>query len=325
MHVTFGLYLDARQGPSPTHRFNQPVVGRLGFLSLLETYLGLAKPDVSSASRVAVYSGLLRAQDNGGRFYSESFQADSIGTAARLLAWRDEWRLGGWGGNAQPEHPLRLLELAAIETAAAGTLPAGEAERLLLVKQALQATGPGPIKSLQLVDPLEDFPVLWRQVIELLPEVQVLPPSPQGTGSIRVVQEQALALIAGDALVKPDLPTDGSVQVIRSLSVTTAEHWLSAHQAHQPGDRLVLAEDAGDSLDVSLSATGGVNCGFESSSQLRPALQALPLGLELCWSPLDVKRLLDFLTHPVGPFSRRARNGSSLASAFSRATRASCS
>ena len=309
MHVTFGLYLDARQGPSPTHRFNQPVVGRLGFLSLLETYLGLAKPDVSSASRVAVYSGLLRAQDNGGRFYSESFQADSIGTAARLLAWRDEWRLGGWGGNAQPEHPLRLRELAAIETAAAGTLPAGEAERLLLVKQALQATGPVPIKSLQLVDPLEDFPVLWRQVIELLPEVQVLPPSPQGTGSIRVVQEQALALIAGDALVKPDLPTDGSVQVIRSLSVTTAEHWLSAHQAHQPGDRLVLAEDAGDSLDVSLSATGGVNCGFESSSQLRPALQALPLGLELCWSPLDVKRLLDFLTHPVGPFSRRARNG----------------
>lgn len=308
MHVTFGLYLDARQGPSPTNYFNQPVVGRLGFLSLLETHLGLAKPDVTSARRVAVYSGLLRAHDNGGRFYSESFQADSIGTAARLLAWRDEWRLGGWGGNAQPEHPLRLRELAAIETAAAGTLPAGEAERLLLVKQALQATGPGPIKSLQLVDPLEDFPVLWRQVIELLPEVQVLLPAPQGTGSLRLVQEQALALIAGDASAKPDLPTDGSVRLIRSLSVTTAEHWLSAHEALQPGDRLVLAEDEGDSLDVSMSATGGVKCGFESPSQLRPALQALPLGLELCWSPLDVKRLLDFLTHPVGPFSRRARS-----------------
>lgn len=308
MHVTFGLYLDARQGPSPTNYINQPVVGRLGFLSLLETYLGLAKPDVTSARRVAVYSGLLRAHDNGGRFYSESFQADSIGTAARLLAWRDEWRLGGWGGNAQPEHPLRLRELAAIETTAAGTLPAGEAERLLLVKRALQATGPGPIKSLRLVDPLEDFPVLWRQVIELLPEVQVLPPSPQGTGSLRLVQEQALALIAGDASAKPDLPTDGSVRLIRSLSVTTAEHWLSAHQALQPGDRLVLAEDAGDSLDVSMSATGGVKCGFERPSQLRPALQALPLGLELCWSPLDVKRLLDFLTHPVGPFSRRARS-----------------
>lgn len=56
MHVTFGLYLDARQGPSPTNYFNQPVVGRLGFLSFLETHLGLAKPDVSSARRVAVYS-----------------------------------------------------------------------------------------------------------------------------------------------------------------------------------------------------------------------------------------------------------------------------
>lgn len=308
MHITFGLFLDARQGPSPTNYFNHPVVGRLGFLSLLETYLGLAKPDVTSARRVAVYSGLLRAHDNGERFYSESFKADSIGTAARLLAWRDEWRLGGWNGNAHPEHPLRLRELATIETDAAEMLPAGEAERLQFVAKALQATGSGPVKSLYLVDPIEDFPALWRQVIGLMPTAVTRLPAPQGTGLLRMVQEQALALIAGDASIKSDLPTDASVQFIRSLSVTTAEHWLSAHQAHQPGDRLVLAEDAGDSLDVSLSATGGVNCGFENPSQLRPALQALPLGLELCWSPLDVKRLLDFLTHPVGPFSRRARS-----------------
>lgn len=100
MHVTFGLFLDARQGPSPTNFFNSPVVGRLGFLSLLETYLGLSAPEVSTAKRVAVYSGLLRAHDNSSRFYSESLQADSIGTAARLLAWRDEWRLGGWDGSA---------------------------------------------------------------------------------------------------------------------------------------------------------------------------------------------------------------------------------
>ena len=272
MHITFGLFLDARQGPSPTNYFNHPVVGRLGFLSLLETYLGLAKPDVTSARRVAVYSGLLRAHDNGERFYSESFKADSIGTAARLLAWRDEWRLGGWNGNAHPEHPLRLRELATIETDAAEMLPAGEAERLQFVAKALQATGSGPVKSLYLVDPIEDFPALWRQVIGLMPTAVTRLPAPQGTGLLRMVQEQALALIAGDASIKSDLPTDASVQFIRSLSVTTAEHWLSAHQAHPPGDRLVLAEDAGDSLDVSLSATGGVNCGFENPSQLRPAL-----------------------------------------------------
>lgn len=302
MHVTFSLYLDARQGPSPTNFFNSPVVGRLGFLSLLETYLGLAAPEASTAKRVAVYSGLLQAHDNGSRFYSESFKADSIGTAARLLAWRDEWRLGGWVGNARSEHPPRLQELAAIEKAAVGTLPPGEAERLQLVIQALQASGPAPIKSVHLVDPAEDFPLLWRQVLELLPAVEVRLPEPQGEGQLRAVQEQALAILAGNPTGDLAAPADGSLLLVRSLSATTAEHWLSAQHSHAADDRLVLAEDTGDSLDVSLSATGGVNCGFERASQLRPALQALPLALELCWSPLDVKRLLDFLTHPVGPF-----------------------
>lgn len=308
MHVTFGLYLDARQGPSPTNFFNSPIVGRMGFLSLLETYLGLAAPDASTTKRVAVYSGLLRAHDNGARFYSESFKADSIGTAARLLTWRDEWRLGGWGGNALPEHPPRIQELAAIEKAAVGALPPGEAERLQLVLQALQASGPGPIKSVHLVDPAEGFPLLWRQVLGLMPAVEVCLPGPNGEGQLRAVQEQALAVLAGQPASNLAAPTDGSLQLVRSLSATTAEHWLSAQHSHAAGDRLVLAENTGESLDVSLSATGGVQCGFERPSQLRPALQALPLALELCWTPLDVKRLLDFLTHPVGPFSRSARS-----------------
>lgn len=308
MHVTFGLFLDARQGPSPTNFFNAPVVGRLGFLSLLETYLGLSAPEASTAKRVAVYSGLLQAYDNGSRFYSESLKADSIGTAAHLLAWRDEWRLGGWNGDAQPTHPMRLQELAAIEKAAAGTLPPGEAERLLLVVQALRASGPDPIKSVHLVDPPEDFPLLWRLVLERMPAVEVRLPQPQGEGQLRAVQEQALASLAGHPADGMAAPTDGSLVLVRALSATTAEHWLSAHNSHKPSDRLVLAEDAGDSLDVSLSATGGVNCGFERPSQLRPALQALPLALELSWAPLDINRLLDFLTHPVGPFSRRARS-----------------
>lgn len=308
MHVTFGLFLDACQGPSTASLFNTPVVGRLGFLSLLETYLGLSAPEASTAKRVAVYSGLLRDHDNSSRFYSESLKADSIGTAARLLAWRDEWRLGGWDGSALNTHPLRLQELAAIEEAALKALPLGEAERLHLVIQAIRSSGSGPIKSVRLVDPSKDFPLLWRQLLDHLPAVEVRLPEPQGAGQLRAVQEQALLLLAREAAASSIGPTDGSVLLVRALATTTAEHWLSAQHAHEPGDRLVLAEEAGDSLDASLSATGGVNCGFDRPSQLRPALQALPLALEMCWSPLDISRLLDFLTHPIGPFSRRARS-----------------
>lgn len=308
MQVTFGLFLDARQGPSPTNHFNAPVLGRLGFLSLLETYLGLSAQEASTAKRIAVYSGLLQAHDNNSRFYSESLAADSIGTAARLLAWRDEWRLGGWNGSAEPAHPLRLQELAAIERDALEALPPGEAERLRQVVQALRESGAGPIKSVALVDKPEDFPFLWRQVIDCLPEVVVQLPAPQGEGQLRILQERAMTVLAGGDAGNSAVPTDGSVLLVHALTATTAEHWLSAQHSYAPGDRLVLAEDAGDSLDVSLSATGGVNCGFQRPSQLRPALQALPLAMEMCWTPLDINRLLDFLTHPVGPFSRRARS-----------------
>jgi len=316
MEITFGLYLDGRKGPSPTNHFDHPMVGRKGFLSLLETYLGLATPEVSNARRVAVYSGLLRTHDNGQRFYSESFKADSIGTAVRLLNWRDEWRLGGWLGNAHTDHPLKIQELAAIEVSAATTLPAGEAERLKHIIDSLQKTGAGPIKLVYLVDPLEDFPVLWRQIIELMPAVEIRLPSPQGSGQLLQIQKQALDLVDGKHSDKAELTHSGTIQLIRSRTVATAEHWLSAYQAKNPTERLLLAEASGDSLDVTLSVSGGVKCGYEKYSQLRPALQALPLALELCWSPLDVKRLIDFLTHPVGPFSRIART--KLARAFAR-------
>ncbi|PYG78461.1 MULTISPECIES: PD-(D/E)XK nuclease family protein [unclassified Pseudomonas] len=307
MHITFGLFLDARQGPSPTNFFNNPIVGRLGFLSLLETYLGLSAPEASTARRVAIYSGLLQAHDNDSRFYSDSLKVDSIGTAARLLAWRDEWRLGGWDGSANPEHPPRIQELAVVEKAALEDLPPGEAERLHLVIKALSASGPGPIRSVHLVDPLEDFPHLWQQVLERLPKVEVRLPEPQGAGQLRAVQEQALAVLNGGSAGDFAVQTDGSILLVHTLAATTAEHWLGTQHVHTPADRLILAEDAGDSLDVSLSVAGSVNCGFERPSQLRPALQALALALELCWDPVDMNRLLDFLTHPVGPFSRAAR------------------
>lgn len=307
MHVTFGLNLDARQGPSPQSSFNAPVVGRLGFLSLLETYLGLARPEVAAAQRVAVYMGHLQRHDNVTRFYSASMKIDSVGTAVKLLSWRDEWLLGGWQGTAQASHPVRLQELAMVETTASD-MPPGEATRLLLVEQALKATGPNPITSVSLVDPLEDFPLLWRRVLSCLPGVQASPAVPHGEGALRALQEKAVLVMSGQELPSKMSPiADGSVQLVRTLSFSTAEHWLGAHAAAYPADRLVLAEDHGDSLDTTLVATGGVNCGFENPSQLRPALQALGLALEMCWAPLDVGRLVDFLTHPVGPFSRKAR------------------
>ena len=108
MQVTFGLRLDERQGPSDRANFMAPFVGRQGFLGLLETYLGLAGPNTSHAERVAAYLGCLRQANDGTRFYSRSFMADDVGTAAKLLEWRD---IGIWEAGRESRTMLWTSDL----------------------------------------------------------------------------------------------------------------------------------------------------------------------------------------------------------------------
>lgn len=313
MDVVLGVSLDALQGPSAASRFNAPALGPSGFLDVLENHLGLSAPEVPRAQRVAVYLSCLQSV-GAGRFYAESLVADAMGTAARLLAWRDEWRMGGWLG--QPGRESRIRDLAAVEEVAARELPPGEAERLEAVLRALRAGARVPVSSVTLVDGQALFPWLWQQVLALLPCVGNVPSaetfaanlSAQGTGELRLVQDAALQLCQGDA--PPDaLPpvADGSLLVVRSLSASTAEHWLSQRLQREPADRLILAESQGDRLDGTLAATGAARCGFTSPSPLRPALQCLSLAMALCWEPLDIHALVEFLAHPVGPISRAVR------------------
>lgn len=309
MDVVLGVSLDSLQGPSAGSRFNAPALGPSGFLDVLETHLGLSAPEVPRAQRVAVYLSCLQSV-GAGLFYADSLEADAMGTAARLLAWRDEWRMGGWLG--QPGHEPRIRDQAAVEEVAARDLPPGEAERLEAVLRALRSGARVPVATVTLVDDLVLFPWLWRQVIALLPCVDGASSAPelipQGTGDLRRVQDAACQLCQGDAPPEALPPVaDGSLLVVRSLSASTAEHWLSQRLQHEPADRLILAESQGDQLDGTLAATGAARCGFTSPSPLRPALQCLSLAMALCWEPLDIHALVEFLAHPVGPISRTVR------------------
>ncbi|TAL98653.1 MAG: hypothetical protein EPN73_01630 [Paraburkholderia sp.] len=307
MHIIFGLGLDSRRGPSSENSFNEPTLGPMGLLGLLETYLGMARPEVSVARRVTGYLGHLRQHDDGERFYSESLHADSVGTAAKLLTWRDEWRLGGWTGSAPDDAPRRLRELAQVERTAQGDIAPGQAERLAAIEVKL-ATERTPIESVRLVDPVETLPLAWQKVLALLPGVGQWEAQPNGHGQLRALQE-----LAGRAVHEGNLPgtlpsiSDGSVTLVQATSRATAEHWLSAWRAQDEVDRLIVCESLGDAVDATLVATGGVSCGFESPSELRPALQAVGLALETVWTPIDTGRLVEFLLHPIGPFSRSAR------------------
>ena len=307
MHVTLGLKLDSRLGPCNQDTLDQPVVGPLGLLGLLETWLGLSRPEVSTAQRVTSYLGHLRKQSAPNRFYSRSLQADSVGASAKLLSWRDDWRLGGWDGSAPTGSQRRLVEMAEVEQTANGNIPPGQAERLAAVLAALD-TGRTPIESVRLVDPLDSFPRAWREVLARLPGVTAWEPEPQGEGLLCELQTRALEAVARGHL-RPLVNGigDGSVMLVQASTREAAEHWLSAYCRQMPADRLLVCESDGDSVDATMMATGGASSGFRRVSSLRPALQALGLALEMCWDPVDVGRLVEFLSHPIGPFQRRAR------------------
>ncbi|WP_158100894.1 PD-(D/E)XK nuclease family protein [Variovorax sp. JS1663] len=286
-----------------------PVVGRQGFLGLLETYLGLSGPEVARAQRVAAYQGFLeQAQATVQRFYSQSFAADSVGTAARLLEWRDEWYLAGWDGSALERSPVKLRDLAAVEALAAGGVAAGEGERLAVVATAMRAGAKVPVDQVMLADDLELYPAAWATVLELLPCSAPLAPASSAVGDLGQMQTAMLAAVAaGKAAGTVPLAGDGTLEVLQANSQEVAQHWLSATVRSEQVDCLIVCEDGGAALDASLEATGVATCGFGAASDLRPALQLLGLACETCWTPIDVPRLVEFLVHPIGTFTAKAR------------------
>jgi hypothetical protein len=63
----------------------------------------------------------------------------------------------------------------------------------------------------------------------------------------------------------------------------------------------------GARLDGQLGVAGKARHGLREASAFRPALQVLPLAIELLWEPLNFYSLTQFLTHPVCPVPGYAR------------------
>jgi hypothetical protein len=165
--VRFGLYLEGYRYPLPQGK--DAVCGSLttgpnGFLEFLETRLGLKRQLLSQAERIVVFERILQRLDDERRFYSRSFQADSWATAKELLRWRDGLIESGWGGEKIPNGGDRFDVFVEIENCleAQGS---GIPDRLRSVLNELGKTNV-EIATLELIDPLGNLPVLWRQIIE---------------------------------------------------------------------------------------------------------------------------------------------------------------
>ena len=91
MIVRFGLALDGKIPEPFETRIGHVSAGPQGFLSILETQLGLTVPDISPAVRMVQYHECLRKMDSPARFYHRSFEVDALAVLAYLDGKIAKW------------------------------------------------------------------------------------------------------------------------------------------------------------------------------------------------------------------------------------------
>lgn len=288
MIVEFGWLLDRAPWAYTQPGLNHVRVGRKGFTTLLQTRLGITRPDIPHAERISQYLQRLRSIDTPGVWFHASLEVDPWSTARELLDGRDDAVSNGWDGMLPEDDPdltdpWPLLRTLAAAERAAGYLAPSLADDTLELLAALDTPLPLGIEQLILQHPETSFPAIWQRIIAKL----------RGRG-VRISD-------APHATVQPQ------------LTVLTAEtEWDAAEQAARwlaNGDNAstaVVCSDSTSVLDQYLAGHGLPRLGVGTRSPWRAQDQLIPLFFELIWAPADVRLLAEFLSLPGSPVRRRA-------------------
>jgi hypothetical protein len=306
MHINFGLHLDGQRGWHPVNRLGHQTLGPLGFLTALETHLGLLRDQPSQSERIVQYRDCLKRCDHPDRFYHRSFATDELGTAATLLGWRDLWHLHGWVGELDQAASTRLRDIGEVEQLAVETVSPSLGERLALVLKTMQIRRPA-IEQVVLADPLAAFPYRWREVLALLPVKDESGLAAQGEGLLGELQASLLRAHTGEITEPLVWRDDGSITVVQGETRFLSGRWLAGQVADSDADTLMVAGSDAALFDGLLATNDQPHQGFREASAFRPTLQVLPLALELVWEPLNFYALLQFLSHSVNPIPGFAR------------------
>lgn len=285
-------------------------------LHWLEAQLGLSGyPESTDYLRIELYrQALLQWMSSTVKppFYAQSFEADRFATAAALLNWRDELLLAGWDFEAAANCPERLSDLAGveplfrlkIENQDIGVAAMGFADRYERVFQGL-ALRNLPIDRVCLQEPEELHPPVIQRLIAQFRKKNI---------SIETAQQQAFAAAAGSDLAKlqaqllglvsekTKAANDGSLLVLTARRDSDAAVYLAQWLARNPSARPVfLMPELNRVLEQALLQEGLPAMGVLSASLARPSLQVLKLAPAFLWEPVDVFKIMEFVTLPLKP------------------------
>lgn len=325
MRLRIGLGLGGRAfsaSASPASaRLGEPTWSPLALLRDLELRLGLAPVNESTSARLPAWMARITSLADEQAFYARSFATDPLGTSAALLEWRDALVEAGWDGAPIIGGGDRLDAISRLERHDAEGMPLGHADRLCRVQRALTSAPSRLYEAVSLLDDRSLWPGRWQSVFAQLeafgtafsPFAFDLPGAPT-TSDLGVLQ----AHLRGTDTAAP-VRGDGSLLILRGdtpgdLAELTAA--LLAKSRAAGALDVVVRGAAAASLEAALARQGLPAQGHSSESAWRPAMQVLPLAVELAFEPRDPYRLLELLTLPVGPF--RGAVGARLARAVAR-------
>lgn len=282
------MYLDGAEWSDAEASIGELRLGPAGMLGLLEGRLGLSAPETPPAIRINQYMARMEECNADSVWFHKSFERDPWSTAQQLLSWRDELAEAGWQGAASEKSPNRLKSLALLEKSKL-PLAAGTGDRLCSVLETLNHASDIGIRLILLVEELESLPPVWQKIVNALEangaEVEIVPKSP---GDI-LDKDEALVM----------MEANNEWEAAENLAT-----WLAA-DAEANGDVGIICGTGTRLLDQAIAKRGLPALGRGESSRWRPYLQLLPLTLANLWKPIDIHRLVDLLSLPVGIVTRK--------------------
>ncbi len=316
MQLHLGLEFDNLvYAPLQTKRTDVLFAGVKRLLQWLEIRIGLAGySENTDYLRIELYrQALLQWRETAPEqpFYAHSFEADRMATAAALLSRRDELMLAGWDFNADNKSPERLLTLAGVERIFRlkvsqpdiGAAATGFADRCQQTLEWLRLR-PAIVEQIFLHDPEDLYPPFIRQALAVfraqnIPINQLpLQPGAAPDTDLGWFQQRLADIRQGKLIAK----NDGSLLVLTARRDSDAAVFLAQWLARNPEWRPVfLLPELNRTLEQALVLEGFPAMGVLSASLARPSLQVLKLAPAFLWEPVDVFKIMEFVTLPLKP------------------------
>lgn len=336
MTIILGLTLsDPKTLPAlPGNIAGMTAMSPAGLLRYLERFYALGAPTINrEALRTEQYRQLIIAHQAASErvpFYEASFKADQGATAAELLSRRDELLSAGYLLSAAPVKatPDRIAVLHELEALLNDDrydfqLLPGTTDRLLQLLAALSEKR-HPRLSILVNEPRHLLPPGFRRLltslegagdtVSQLPE----PEAPPLDNDLGRWQRKLSGLKAPttaqpslfDALPASSEPVelvgDGSLILLKAERETHLAAYLARlfrdNPKWRPGILLSLRTQT---LDNALLTEGLPSLGIPSASLARPSLQVLKLITTFLWEPIEVERVMEFVSLVTKPLHWR--------------------